>query len=152
MVLMICVAVCWWIRATIQACFLSLRNWDAVYLIPGVTIRRRPRRPIQPPWMWRSIRLEYRAPDIWMFSPPYSAFEYKVFRFVAKKLLVRILWHFRTLETGATVWLCAKLEIWHLSSPPKWTGASKTCVHDEPPQCPQPCRVCSAYGGVGAMV
>ena len=32
-----------------QACFPSLHNWDVVYLIPGVAIRRGPC--IQPPWM-----------------------------------------------------------------------------------------------------
>jgi len=41
--LMICVAVCSWIRMTIrQAFFTSLRNCDVVYLIPGVAIRRGP--------------------------------------------------------------------------------------------------------------
>ena len=39
----LCVAVCCWIRATIhQSYFLSLRNWDVVYLISSVAIRRGP--------------------------------------------------------------------------------------------------------------
>jgi len=63
--LMVCVAVCSWIHAIIhQACFPSLCNWDVVYLIPGVAIRRG--LGIQPPWMLfeYSIGLEpTRAPS-----------------------------------------------------------------------------------------
>ena len=39
--LMICVTVCSWICVTIhQACFPSLHNWDVIYLIPGVAVKR----------------------------------------------------------------------------------------------------------------